>query len=206
VTEVDEEGWVLALSSTGPERDDAERRLHGMLVRVARGEASRRGPAQGVHGRDLDDLAGQAADDAFMSIRRRLGDFRGESRFTTWAYAFAVFEVSGKLARHGRRRAELAVDGADWEQLPGRFGLEPENETEWHDLLDALRRAVEEDLTPLQRHVFVALVLQGAPLDGVAADLGATRNAVYKTMFDARRKLRASLVGSGHLTGEVAAR
>ena len=63
----------------------------------------------------------------------------------------------------------------------------------------ALRRAVEDELTEHQRRVFTAIVVDGVPLDALAAKLGSSRNALYKTMFDARRKLRASLVANGYL-------
>ena len=177
-----------------------------MLVRVARSEAVRRNTHGSIPRAELDDLADQAADDAFMSIRRRLGEFRGESRFTTWAYKFAVLEVSGKVTRHAWQRPDRPVGVEDWEVLPGRLGLQPEAASELRELLGALRRAVDDHLTPMQRSVFVALMLDGTPLDVVAATLGASRGAVYKMLFDARRKLLVQLVADGHLTGERATR
>jgi len=198
--------WVQALASTGGEQLAAERRLHTMLLRAARSEAARRNVQGSIPGAELDDLADQAADDAFMSVRRRLAEFRGESRFTTWAYKFAVLEVSGKFTRHAWRRPDRPVEVEDWDALRGRLGMQPEAASEWRELAAALRQAVEEGLTPLQRTVFVALMLDGQPLDVVAADLGATRGAVYKALYDARHKLLTTLVTGGHLTSEVVAR
>ncbi len=143
--------------------------------------------------------AHQAADDALLLILRKLDTFRGESRFTTWAYTFAIFEVSGKVTRHFWARADEAIEPEQWERLPDRFGFTPEEAIESADLLRAVRRAIEQELTPRQRDAFVAVVLDGIPLDVLIERLGTNRNAIYKTVFDARRKIRASLVANGYV-------
>jgi RNA polymerase sigma-70 factor (ECF subfamily) len=188
--------WLDALDS---EPEDSYARLHGLLLRIARGEVRRRGPAAGIDGPELDDLAHHAAADALVSIQRKLPEFRGESRFTTWAYRFVIFEVSTKIGRHFWRRPHTPFDSEDWSRLPDRFGLDPARETEWRDLISALRLAVDDVLTARQRQVFVAVVLNGIPGDALMHELGTTRNAIYKTLYDARRKLRAQLVSAGHL-------
>jgi RNA polymerase sigma-70 factor, ECF subfamily len=134
-----------------------------------------------------------------LAVMAKVGQFRGESRFTTWAYKFVMFEVSNKVGRHFWRDAAASLETSDWDRLPDRFGFGPARESEWRDLVAALRRAVDEDLTEHQRTVFAAIVLAGVPLDALVAELGSSRNAIYKTLFDARRKLRASLVADGHL-------
>ena len=93
----------------------------------------------------------------------------------------------------------MRLQAEDWDRLPGRFGLEPARESEWRDLLAALRRAVDTELTARQREVFVAIVVNDVPLDALAVRLGSNRNALYKMMFDARRKLRAALAAHGYL-------
>jgi RNA polymerase sigma-70 factor (ECF subfamily) len=191
--------WLRVLAETGPGREAALARLHELLVRVAQAEARRRGPRVRITGPELDDLAYQAAADAVMAITGRLGQFRGESRFTTWACKFAIFEVSTKIGRHFWRHPGVPLDAEDWERLPDQFGLEPERESEWRDLLAALRRAVDDELTLRQRQVFVAIVLNGVPLDTLVIEFGSSRNAIYKMLFDARRKLRAALVAGGYL-------
>ncbi len=199
VPDAEPDEWVRALSTDGTEREQAAARLHELLLRVARRETRRRCDRLRISGPELDDLAHQAAADAVVAIIAKIGEFRGESRFTTWAYKFVMFEVSGKIARHFWRQPAVPLDAADWDRLPDRFGLDPARESEWRDLAQALRRAVEEDLTEHQRRIFTAMVLDAVPLDALAAELGSSRNAIYKTMFDARRKLRASLVASGYL-------
>ena len=198
--------WLRALAATGTEREAALARLHELLLRVARGEVRRRGERLRVVGPELDDLAHQAAADALLAITARLGAFRGESRFTTWAYKFVIFEVAAKVRRHFWWNPGAPLDAEDWERLPDRFGFEPDREVEWRGLLAALRRAVDEELTGRQRLIFIAIVLQGVPPEVLVAELGTNRNAIYKTVFDARRKLRAALVAGGHLDDLVTRR
>ncbi len=195
--------WLCALRGAGVQREEATARLHGLLLRIARSEVRRRSVRAQIAGPELDDLAHQATADALLAITRKLDDFRGESRFTTWAYKFVVLEVSSKLGRHFWRHPSVAMDAEDWERLPDRFGLDPAEQSQWRDLVDALRRAVDQELTPRQRQVFVALVLNAVPLDSLVVELGSNRNAIYKTMFDARRKLRAHLVANGYLDPDV---
>ena len=190
--------WLSALAGTGTEREAALARLHELLVRIARGEVRRRPQVQ-ITGPELDDLAYQAAADALLAITRKIGQFRGESRFTTWAYKFVIFEVSAKIGRHFWRRPSVPLDAEDWERLPDRFGFDPAEQSQWWDLFATLRRAVDEELTERQRAVFVAIVLNDVPLDALAVQLGSNRNALYKTVFDARRKLRAVLAANGYL-------
>ena len=195
----DADAWVTGLGASGLAHDETVARLYDLLLRVARAEVQRRRAQLPIAGPELDDLAHQAAADAVVAVVRKAGEFRGESRFTTWACKFAIFEVSTKLGRHFWQRPTVAMDGEDWDRLPDRFGLDPARVAEWRDVLAALRRAVDEDLTDHQRRIFVAIVLNGVPLDALVAKLGSNRNAIYKTLFDARRKLRAVLVTHGYL-------
>jgi RNA polymerase sigma-70 factor, ECF subfamily len=137
-----------------------------------------------------------------LAITGKLDRFRGDSRFTTWAYKFVIFEVSAKLGRHYWRNPPVQVGGDAWERIPDRFGADPAQYAESRELAGALRRAVTEALSERQRRVFVAIIVDGIPLDALAAELGSTRNAIYKTMFDARRKIRAHLVAHGYLHDE----
>ena len=162
-------------------------------------EPARLSASTPVTGPELDDVAHQAADDAMLAILAKLGDFRGESRFTTWAYRFVILEVSNKLGRHYWRNPPVPLDAGQWERLPGRLGIDPQQHAESAALLAEVRRAVEDELTGHQRRVFVAIVVDGIPLDALAVRLGLERNAVYKVMFDARRKIRRALVANGYL-------
>lgn len=175
-------------------------------MRIARSELARRGSRLRITGPELEDLAYQAAADALLAITTKVGQFRGESRFTTWAYKFVIFEVSAKIGRHFWRHPVAPLDGEDWATLPAHFGFDPAQEAEWRDLLAAVRRAVDTELTPRQREVFIAIVVNGVPLDTLVLSSGSSRNAIYKMMFDARRKLRAALVANGYLGHDTAER
>lgn len=201
--EIDDETreWLVSLGGASRTREEALERLHQLLLRFTHAELTRRGRRQPVSGPELDDLAHQAADDALVAITAKLTQFRGESRFTTWAYRFAVLEVSSKLGRHFWRQPNVAFDNEDWERFPDQFGVDPGDHAQRLELISAVRRAVDEVLTDHQRQVFVAIMVDGVPLEALALRLGSNRNAIYKTMYDARRKLRATLVATGYLPG-----
>jgi RNA polymerase sigma-70 factor, ECF subfamily len=190
--------WIDCLEASGSRHDDCLVRLHALLLRVARHEALRRARSLGIGGPEIEDVALQAADDALMAIRAKIADFRGESRFTTWAYRFVVFEVSTKIGRHFWRNRPVSMDQDGWERLPDPLLVLPEQRAELEEVLTELRRAIEEDLTQHQRRVFVAVALNEVPMDAFAREVGSNRNAIYKTLFDARRKLRSSLAAAGH--------
>jgi RNA polymerase sigma-70 factor, ECF subfamily len=195
--------WLRLLAGPGPRPAAALEQLHGMLLRIARGEVARRGPRLPISGPELDDLAYEAAADALVEVTAKIGRFRGESRFTTWAYKFVIFEVSAKIGRHFWRHPAVPLEAEDWDRLSARFGFDPAYQAEWRDLLAALRRAVDTELTPRQREVFVAIVLNNMPLDTLVLSLGSSRNAIYKVLFDARRKLRAALAANGYLVPDI---
>jgi RNA polymerase sigma-70 factor (ECF subfamily) len=174
------------------------RELHEILLRVAFHELRRRrGQLRSLAGPEFEDLAQQAADDALVKILAKLDDFRGLSRFTTWAYKFVIFEVSSKVARHAWRRYPPSVEDLIWERLPDALAPRPGDRLEQREQLDALSAAIGA-LTERQREVFVAIALNDVSIDLLAVQLGSNRNAIYKNLFDARRKLRLSLAEAGH--------
>jgi RNA polymerase sigma-70 factor, ECF subfamily len=200
---LDEESreWLRCLAVPA-EREPTLARLHQLLLRVAHAELRRRSLDTVVEGREQDDLAHQAADDALLAIISKLDRFRGESRFTTWAYKFVMLEVSAKLGRHFWRNPPVPMSGDAWERIPNRFGADPAEQAESRELAAALRQAVTEVLSERQRRVFIAIVVDGVPLNALAIELSSTRDALYKMMFDARRKIRAHLVAHGYLDAE----
>jgi RNA polymerase sigma-70 factor, ECF subfamily len=201
VTEVpvdqDSQLWLRDLRSAGSERETAVGRLHELLVRAARFEVARRRPGlPHLRGDELDDIALEAADDALMSVLRRLDDFEGRSRFTTWVYKFALLEAAVKLRKRAWQDREVPLEPESW-ALFSSPALGPEADVEQGELLATLQRAIEEILTPRQRQVLVALALNGVPIDVLADRLDTTRGALYKTLHDARRKLRRHLEECG---------
>jgi RNA polymerase sigma-70 factor, ECF subfamily len=185
--------WLRCLRATGATRDDAIARLHALLLRAARFEVARRRPTlPHLRGDDLDDVANLAADDALVSVLARLDDFRGASRFTTWVYKFALYEAAVKLRKRAWQGREVPLEPETW-SLFSSAALEPDAELEQSELLATLQDAISEVLTRHQRRVLVALALNGVPIDVLAERLNTTRGALYKTLHDARRKLRKHL-------------
>lgn len=193
--------WVAALErEDGPRYEEACVRLHALLVRIAMDDVLRRGPRYRIQGPELNDLAHQAADDALMRITLKIHDYRGDARFTTWAFRFVVLEVSSKLSRHFWRVPGTRFDTDEWAQLPDRTGRDPVSHWQARELAEAVQDAIETTLSVRQKQVFTAVVVKGIPLETLAGELETNRNALYKTMFDARRKLRDRLVAGGHLS------
>ena len=195
--DAESEGWLEALSGAGQQREDAIERLHALLLRAARFEVARRQRALG-NGRagGLDDLATQAADDALMAIMSKLHTFRGDSRFTTWAYKFALLEAAVKVRRRAWQGREVPLEEDGWAQLPDRRAS-PGEDVQTAELIGAVRHAIAAALTPHQRAVLVAITLNDVPIDVLAEQLRTTRGALYKTLHDARKKLRARLADDG---------
>jgi RNA polymerase sigma-70 factor, ECF subfamily len=189
--------WLEALRANGAAHDEAVARLHALLLKAARFEVSRRRPTlPHLRGDELGDIALEAADDALMSVLARLEDFRGASRFTTWVYKFALLEAAVKLRKRAWQGREIPLESEAWTGFPST-GPEPDAEVEQSELLQAVQAGIAEVLTPHQRRVLVALALNGVPIDVLAERLGSTRGALYKTLHDARRKLRAHLADRG---------
>jgi RNA polymerase sigma-70 factor, ECF subfamily len=195
--------WISALKAKGPERLAAVDELHGLLLRAARHEVSRRSAAFAhVRGESLDDLANQAADDALVAVLGKLDTFRGASRFTTWAYKFAIYQTAGKLRRRAWQDREVSLEPGSWALVPDR-GEQPQQHAEAVEVLAAVRDGIAA-LTPHQRHVLIALALNDVPIDVLADRLGTTRGALYKTLHDARRRLRTHLAEQGLLSTSTA--
>jgi RNA polymerase sigma-70 factor (ECF subfamily) len=189
--------WLRGLRAKDASGQEAITRLHALLLRAARFEVARRRPTlPHLRGDELEDIATEAADDALMSVLRRLDDFRGGSRFTTWAYKFALLEAAVKLRKRAWQGREVPLEPESW-GLFSSAGLEPDAEAEQSELLEAVQSAIGQVLTRHQRRVLVALALNGVPIDVLAERLNTNRGALYKTLHDARRKLRKHLQERG---------
>jgi RNA polymerase sigma-70 factor (ECF subfamily) len=191
------QGWLDALRREGADRDRATARLHELLLRGARFELSRRrGAMSYVRGEELEDIAMQAANDAMMAVLAKLDDYRGESRFTTWAYKFALLEAGVKLRRRAWQGREVVLQPEVWPTFADA-GSSAQERIERTEVIESLRRAMDTVLTPHQREVFSALALNEVPIDVLAERLDTSRGALYKTLHDARRKLRDELSAAG---------
>jgi RNA polymerase sigma-70 factor, ECF subfamily len=185
--------WLQALRSVGAEREEAAQRLYALLLRAARFElARRRGVLAGARGETLEDLAIQSADDALSAILSKLDDYRFESRFTTWAYKFAILEAAVRARRRAWQERELPMDPQAWPPLPTP-ACGPAEALDTAARLREVLAAIQTELSPHQREVLSAIVFGDVPIDVLAERLNTTRGALYKTLHDARRKLRRAL-------------
>jgi RNA polymerase sigma-70 factor, ECF subfamily len=197
IPDAESQTWLALLRSSGQEREDAVARLHELLLRAARFEVNRRrARLSGLSEVELDDIAAESANDAAAAVLRKLDDFRGDSRFTTWAYRFAILEVSVNLRRRAWRNREIPIESEHWlGRADGRPS--PADDAEQRELFLAVKRAIDRSLTSHQRRVLTALALDDVPIDVLAERLGTTRGALYKTLHDARKKLRAEVAAAG---------
>ena len=189
--------WIERLSPDSPDRPAAIESLHELLLAAARFEVgNRRAAFPELRGGDHDDLAEQSADDALVAVLRKLDDFRGDSRFTTWAYKFALLEAAAKVRGRAWQGREVPLEPESW-ALVADDDSSPQQGAETTELLAAVQTAIAGDLTAHQREVLVALTMNGVPIDVLASRLATTRGALYKTLHDARRKLRGVLAAQG---------
>jgi RNA polymerase sigma-70 factor (ECF subfamily) len=201
--------WIIALNGGGDEQATALTDLRTYLLRAALFTLQRSMHSVGhLRSSILSELAEDCAQEALTSILQRLGSFRGESRFTTWAYAFAV--NTALVAARRERWVSVSLDRIleGTESLPWSVGVEsglpdPERHALQAEVLAAIRDGIEQNLTLKQQQVLRALVFEGVPLDEVVRHWGSNRNAVYKMVHDARRKLKSHLMARGFDLKEI---
>lgn len=190
--------WVAALSSTGPEQSTALRELHALMIRAAghqvwRMRAALPDPSPGA----VDVIVNQAADEAMTALLGKLHTFQGRSRFTTWAFKFAILQAATEVRRLQWQHREVELHDLELQPSPSQDG--PELSAEGTDLAGAVAEAMLTVLTPYQRRTAVALLVDAVPIDVLAERLGTSRGALYKTLHDVRVRLRRELTANGYL-------
>jgi RNA polymerase sigma-70 factor (ECF subfamily) len=195
-----DEEWLADLTDDGLAGEAALGRLRQLLLRSTRHQVWRlRDLLPGAGAGELEDLAQQAANDALVAVLRRLDTFEGRSRFTTWVWKFGVLQAGVAVRRQAWRHREVALPDT-LEFVDG--SPSPEAHSEATQLVRAVEAAIRDQLTPHQRRVVLALLVDEVPIDVLADRLGTNRNALYKTLHDARRRLRAALRDSGLLEAD----
>ncbi|MCB0987699.1 MAG: sigma-70 family RNA polymerase sigma factor [Microthrixaceae bacterium] len=187
--------WIGRLRTPGPVRDQAVQHLHALMLRAARHRVSRMPDGAALGAVRRDEIAHAAADEATLSALGRLDSFEGRSRFTTWAYKFGILCAGVEMRRALWRDRDVRWHDVSEPLEPA--ATSPESFVEGRDLAAAVRDGLTQALTDHQRRVVVALLVDGVPIDVVADRLGSNRNAIYKTLHDARRRLRTHLEEQG---------
>lgn len=178
---------------------DSAARLQGWLLGVARQEAGRRSAAVLLPGSEIDSVAQPAVAAALRAIAGNLDAFGRRSHFAMWTSKFVMRELSARIGCLLRDAHVFALDRGGGGRFPDPPGCQPADHSEWHSLLGGLSRAVEMCLSGQQRAAFMSIAVHAVPADVLAAELGTSRNAIYKALFEARRTLRAALAAGGYI-------
>ncbi len=199
--------WVRDLIAQGDAQIAAIADLRQILLRAALYTFSRSDLAQRSH-HEVEQLAEDCAQDALLTVLQHVHEFRSDSKFTTWAYKFAI-NFALVAARRERWKGvsldQLLEDAAlpEWPVQDGDPAGNPDRATQQTIVWATIHEVIEQELTERQRQVLKAMVFDEVPLDEVARHLHSNRNAVYKLVHDARRKLKARLQARGFDIQEV---
>lgn len=204
------EEWILALQDHGPRREAAIARLRRYLLRAILLYLSRqRSDLVGMDFSDLQQLAEDWTQQALLQVLDRLSGFRGDSKFTTWAYRVAINLAAAELRR--KHWANLSLEmvaetqGAEAGIGEDLSAVGPEEHVTRQEIWRTVRRVIVDELTERQRTVLIEIVLNGVPVEVVAEQLGTNRNNIYKILHDARRKLKGELMRNNWSAEEILA-
>ena len=208
MTERSNEEWIAALrAADAGAQSDALAELRKRLQRSIYFYLSQdRSDLRGLATQELVQMAEDLAQDATLRVMDNLDNFRGESRFTTWTNKIAVRLAISDLRRARYRDFSLDELTADGDLLPASARLasppspSPEKVAERDDVMEKIELALKEALTERQYQALVAVALKGIPMDVLAERMGTNRNALYKLIHDARRKLKTHLESQGMST------
>ncbi|KQU69069.1 RNA polymerase subunit sigma-24 [Phycicoccus sp. Root563] len=197
--------WVEALSTPGPGQVQALHLLHQLMVRAAAHQVWRmRAVLPNSSPGAVEVIANQAADEAMTALLAKVHTFEGRSRFTTWAYKFAILQAATDVRRVQWQHREVELHDLELSDPPTVGHDSPEHQAEASDLARAVARAMRTALTPHQRRVALALLVDDIPIDVLADRLGTSRGALYKTVHDVRVRLRTELASRGYLLDATA--
>lgn len=208
-TVLNNDWWLQALRQDGERHGEAldglrEYLLRAVLVYLQHHRSDLVNWAQD----DIRHFAEDVAQEALLSIRKNLDNFRGDSKFTTWAYRFAVNQAASELRRS--RYRDLSFDKLQDEdnafvsiQIREQPAADPDLASEQNAFVELFNLIIQDELTERQRLAFVAIHFNDLPMEEVAGQLGISRNALYKLLHDARRKIKAQLEARYLSAGDV---
>ena len=207
------EEWLHELRASGATQESAIADLRNLLLRAVLFFFNRNlGDFRGLARDEILQLAEDCAQEALIAIMNHLSDFRGDSKFTTWAYKFAI-NIALIAARHAHWKDVsldqmfLAKDDkfSKWimqdessMSVPDQFALQAE-------VRYVIQEVFERDLSDKQRHILILMVFNEVPMDEVVRQLDTNRNAIYKMLHDARCKLKSGLQSRGFEVDEMLA-
>lgn len=206
------EQWLHDLNANGEKQEAAITDLRDLLLRATLYFFNRNLGDFGEMTRDkILQCAEDCAQDALIAVLNHLSDFRGDSKFTTWAYKFAINTALMTARRESWKGKSLDdLSSLDHKRLLDSNGdrsswLTPDQSALQDEIRHIFREVIEQDLTEKQRQVLIMMVFNEVPMDEVVQRLSTNRNAIYKMLHDARRRLKSSLLARGFEVEEVLA-
>jgi RNA polymerase sigma-70 factor (ECF subfamily) len=206
------EEWLHDLTATGELQEAAITDLRDLLLRATLYFFSRnRDDLSELNRDEIMQRAEDGAQEALIAVMNHLPDFRGDSKFTTWAYKFAINIALMTSRRERWKNISLdqlsSEDGSipAWLLRDKSTGAAPDQSALQGEVGDLIREVIEHELTDKQRQILLMMVFQEVPMDEVVHRFGTNRNAIYKLLHDARRKLKARLQAHGFDIGEMLA-
>ena len=195
------EEWSHDLNTSGEVQEAAIADLRDLLLRAVLFFFSRNlGDFERLGRDEILQLAEDCAQDALIAVMNHLSEFRGDSKFTTWAYKFAI-NIALMTARRERWKGKSLDQLSfynnstlfEWIRQDGSSGLIPDRSVVQDEIRDIIQEVIEHELTDKQRQVLMMMIFNDVPIDVVVQQLGTNRNAVYKLLHDARLRLRTRL-------------
>jgi RNA polymerase sigma-70 factor (ECF subfamily) len=207
------EEWLRELNASGEMQDAAITDLRDLLLRATLYFFNRnQGDFAGMDRDQILQCAEDCAQEALIAVMNHLPDFRGDSKFTTWVYKFAI-NIALMTARRERWKGK-SLDQLtffdnntliEWSLQDKSSGRLPDQSAIQSEISDTIREVIEHELTDRQREVLIMMVFNEVPMDEVVQRLDTNRNAIYKMLHDARRKLKHRLQARGFEIDEILA-
>lgn len=205
------EEWLQALKHPGAAQRAALVELRDYLFRaVFIYLRERRTDLSDYTEADLREMAEDFAQEALVSIRANLDSFRGDARFTTWAYRFVINAAASELRRRHYRHtsydALIEAETAVFAEILATTGKsDPSLAAERQELINELLSIIRETLNERQRAAIVGVHFQGRSIQEIADMLETSANTVYKMLHDARKKIKAQLMARHLGAGDILA-
>lgn len=201
--------WLSQLRAEGtPEQAEAIEDLRLYLYRAVLYFFSQSpGDLRGLARPEIEQVAQDLAQDALLTILKNIDEFRGESKFTTWAYRFAINMslVEARRQRWKNVSLDRMLENSDLPdfQFEDKDSPDPDRSAQQQEIWEAVRDVIDHDLTERQRAVLTAIIFNDVPVDVVTKEYKMNRNAVYKMVHDARTKLKKRLEERGFNVGDI---
>jgi RNA polymerase sigma-70 factor (ECF subfamily) len=147
------------------------------------------------------DLAWDVAQEAFVRVHQHLGEFKGESAFSTWVLRIATHLAIDSVRRE-RTRSKDDLEEADESALAEggegilatALGTNPQETALRRELAGKITEALGR-LPEMHRTILVLREVEGLSYEELAERLGIHKGTVMSRLFHARRKMQALLRG-----------